>query len=156
MTTLGLHHRILACLLAVLIYALLATLLAAAPESRVLLASPDHPRTFWTNPFDQVDHYVQWNSSAGRLEGYVAYGDPSRANWWNPVLYDSFKVQFPGVHLDAKEGRLFVLDAHRRQITIGHLQPGVFGPRVELEKNVDLDTHRKNGHLYAALVTAPN
>jgi hypothetical protein len=151
------RHPFIAWLLGVVFYGCLATLLAAAPaDTRVLVTSPDHPRTFWTGGWEPVTHYVQWNEDLGALEGHVTYGTPSyAANWWNPVYYDSFKVKFPGVRLDAKEGRLYVLDAHKHQVTIGHLQPGVFGDRVELEKNVDLDMQRHNGHLDAALVATP-
>jgi hypothetical protein len=40
-------------------------------------------------------------------------------------------------------------------VVIGHLEPGVFGTRVELAKKVDLSIHRYHGHLDAALVTSP-
>jgi len=151
-------HPFIAWLVGMLLYGCLAMVLAASPaDTRILVTSPDHPRTFWTNGNEQVDHYVQWNADANALEGHVTYGTPSyAANWWNPVDYDSFKVRFPAVRLDSREGRLYLLDAHKHQVTIGHLQPGVFGQRVELEKNVDLDLHRHNGHLVAALVTTPD
>jgi hypothetical protein len=152
------RHPFIAWLLGVILYGCLATLLAAAPEdAQVLTTSPDHPRTFWTGGWEQVDHYTQWNSDTGSLEAHVTYGTPSYAStWWNPAYYDSFKVRFPNVRLDAREGRLYLLDSHRHEVTIGHLQPGVFGPRVELEKHVDLAMHRHNGHLDAALVTTPD
>ena len=154
MTTLGLHHRLIAGLLGLIIYCLVMVL-AAADEGGVILASPDHPRTWWTGDWDQFDHYVQWNSALGKLEGHVSFGDLASSDWANPMLYESFKVTFPGVHLNAREGRLYLLDRHKRQLTIGHLEPGVYGSRVELEPNVDLSTHRHNGHLDAALVKAP-
>ena len=148
-------HPFIAWLVGVLVYGCLATVLAAAPvDTRVLTTSPDHPRTFWTSGREQVDHYVQWNADAGALEGHVTYGTASyTGSWWNPAYYDSFKVQFPNVRLNTQEGRLYLLDSRKREVTIGYLQPGVFGQRVELEKNVDLSMHRHDGHLDAALVT---
>jgi len=153
----SMKHPFIAWLLGVLFYGCLATLLAASPaDTHVLVTSPDHPRTFWTSGNEQVDRYVKWNADAQTLEGHVTYGTPSyAANWWNPVNYDSFKVRFPAVHLDSREGRLYLLDAHKHRVTIGHLQADAFGHRVELEKNVDLEMQRRNGHLDAALVTTP-
>lgn len=150
-------HRILLSLLGLFIYVGFVTALAAAPtDSRVLVTSPDHPRTFWTSGFEEHDKYVQWNADADALEAHVVYGTPSYTDSWNPALYDHFQARFPNVHLNAAEGRLYVVGPHHSEVTIGHLQPGVFGNRVELEKNVDLSMHRHNGHLDAALVTAPN
>ncbi len=148
-------HPFFLWLIGVIFYGCLALVLAASPtDTRILTTSPDHPRTFWTSGWEMMDHYTNWNADAGALEAHVTYGAPSAdTNWWNPVYSDSFKVKFPKVHLDAREGRLYLLDSHKHQVTIGHLQPGVFGDRVELEKNVDLSTHRHNGHLDAALVT---
>lgn len=151
-------HPFVAWLVGVLFYGCLALVLAASPaDTHILVASPDHPRTFWTGGWEQVDHYAKWNAEENALEAHVTYGAPSYAStWWNPVYYDSFKVRFPNVRLNAPEGRLYIVAPHHREVTIGHLQSGVFGPRVELEKNVDLDLHRHNGHLDAALVTTPD
>jgi hypothetical protein len=152
-------HPFIAWLVGVLLYGCLGLVLAASPaDAHVLVTSPDHPRTFWTGGYDQLDHYVQWNANTDALEGHVSYGTPSySSDWtWNPAYSDSFKVRFPAVHLDSREGRLYLLDSHKHQVTIGHLQPGVFGQRVELEKNVDLDMRRHDGHLDAALVATPD
>ena len=150
-------HPLIAWLLGVLLYGCLATVLAATPaaDSRVLTTSPDHPRTFWTSGFEERDKYVQWNADAGALEAHVVYGTPSYTDSWNPALYDHFKASFPNVHLDARAGRLYLFGQHKHEVTIGHLEPGVIGNRVELEKNVDLDVRRHDGHLDAALVATP-
>ncbi len=150
-------HPFIAGFLGAVFYVGVTAVLAAAPvNGQVLTTSPDHPRTFFTSGREQVDHYVQWNADAGALEGHVTYGTPSLdANWWNPAYYDSFKVHFPNVRLDAQEGRLYVIDSRKHQVTIGHMQPGVFGQRVELERNVDLSMHRHDGRLDAALVAGP-
>jgi hypothetical protein len=146
-------HCVAAGFLGVVFYVVLTTVLAAEPvDSRVLATSPDHPRTFWTGGFEERDRYVVWNATEGALEAHVVYGVPSYTDSWNPVLYDHFKARFPGVHLDARRGRLYVLEGRGREVTIGHLEPGVYGTRVELEKSVDLLVHRHDGHLDAALV----
>ncbi len=154
MTALGLHHRILVCCLTAFLYVVLATMIRGAPESHVLVASPDHPRTFWTSGWDENTHYVQWNSAANALEAHVVYSAPGYMDNWNPVLYDQFKARFPGVHLDAKQARLYLVGPHKHQVTIGHLEPGVYGDRVQLEKDIGLeDASAMMGHLDAALVT---
>jgi len=121
-------------------------------EPHVLLASPDHPRTWWSNQFDKYDQYLEWSDTDRTLTGKVVYAVPSYESSWNPVLYDSFKVTFPSVRFDAPTNRLYYTDSHRREVTVGHLESGVFGKRVELEKGIELDAHRVNGALNAAIV----
>jgi hypothetical protein len=122
----------------------------ASTNPNVLLASPDHPRTWWSNPFDKRSEYLEWKQ--GTLNGRVVYAAPSYMDSWNPVLYDSFKVTFPDVRFDAPNNRLYYVTPHRHEVTVGHLEPGVFGSRVVLEKGIDFDAHRNHGRLDAALV----
>jgi hypothetical protein len=69
------------------------------------------------------------------------------------VDYDSIKVRFPAVHLDARIQRLYFLTAHKHQITVGRIESGAFGNRVVLKTHISFDAHRHRSHLDAALVS---
>jgi hypothetical protein len=124
--------------------------ITAPVDPNVVVASPDHPGTWWSNPFDKRSQYLEWKE--GALNGRVVYASPSYLDSWNPVLYDSFKVSFPDVHFDAANNRLYYRGPHHREVTVGHLEPGVFGSRVVLEKGIDFSANRNHGQLDAALV----
>jgi hypothetical protein len=146
-------HRVLACFLGIAVWGTVTTAAGEVACPRALLTSPDHPRTFWTSQFDEIDRYLQWNPVERVLEGTVDYGLPSRPAPSDPVDYDSIKVRFPAVHLDSRDQRLYFLTAHKHQITVGRIESGAFGNRVVLKTHISFDAHRHRGHLDAALVS---
>ncbi|MEJ0000032.1 MAG: hypothetical protein WDO13_13190 [Verrucomicrobiota bacterium] len=146
--------RLVAGLLGIVVGAWITTAAGADDDlsARTLLASPDHPRTFWTGNFDKFDQYVQWNAAAGTLEGLR---DVRAASLHQLVESDPLRQlqgTLPRRASRRADRQLYLMGPRKRHVTIGHLEPGVFGPRVELENDVAFNAYRHNGLLYAALV----
>jgi hypothetical protein len=130
-------------------FSLLSSL--ASPPA-LSIASPDHPPVWYNRTGDKLTQYLEWSNSKDQLVLHVAYSSiPSSPEVWSDQYYiDKFKLSFPTVRLDRSQNRLYFAN-HGHEITVGHLDSGILGTRVELENNVELSAHRSNGVLHATI-----
>lgn len=124
-----------------------------AEQSYLCITSPDHPSVWYNRAGEKASEELRWRNSKDVLNLDVAYYNIANTSvTWNDQLYmDRFELTFPTVHLDRATNQLYFTDDHQQKIIIGHVDSGMLGTRVILNKNVEVSAHRQNGVINAAI-----
>lgn len=119
----------------------------------MVIMSPRHPATFYFSSTDKLSQELRWDKDTRTLFAYVTYSLVSGGgeDEQDPSNYKTFELPFPTVILDQKNN-LVALGDQYKSVHLGHLESGIFGPKVVLNNNVRLSAHRKNGSLSAKLI----
>ena len=121
-----------------------------ATPSYMRISSPDHPQT-WVVGGNQQSKKLRWDVAGNQLVADVRYSNTDYADSMHPPRNDDHTLAFPSVRL-TKGGDLCAMDRMGNTATIGHLQEGLFGKEVVLNKGVDLRVNRVHGLIQASLV----
>ncbi|MCE0523487.1 MAG: hypothetical protein LV480_11320 [Methylacidiphilales bacterium] len=129
----------------------LSTGLAAA--SSFCLTSPDKPAVWYNRSGDKVSEYLAWDDAKEKLVLLLSYNRVEFLSDRDQTYYDNFQLAFPTVRLDRSTDRLYFVGKNGREITIGHLEPGILAQRVVLDDGVQLSAHRRNGIILASIAS---
>jgi hypothetical protein len=110
-----------------------------------LAKSPDHPST-WVVGASNIHQDLRWNATQQMLVADVTYSTRDWADSMHPTHENEYTLAFPTVRLD-KSSHTFVAS----ETQVGTLKHGLFGPRVVLNPNAELDIHRHHGLIFAAI-----
>lgn len=125
--------------------------LPASPQVIYMhITSPDHPQT-WVVGANRESQTLRWDGNRRILLCDVKYSTKDYADSVNPAESDSHTLTFPRVHLAANGVDLCATNREGQTATIGQLRNGLFGKEVVLNKHVDLNVHRIDGAIHAAL-----
>ncbi len=121
------------------------------------IASPDHPRSWYVGAdFDKLDQSLRWDERHQVLCLDITY--TLQGEWpvrQDPDLSNRFTVRFPVVRFDPASRQLYFASSPGRRTFIGSVQSSFFGPRVALDRNVEVSAHRRNGVIDAAIIIYP-
>jgi hypothetical protein len=117
----------------------------------LLIASPDHPETWYTNGFEKLGQSFRWSNNEQGLFLDVTYGLVPYPDITDPTQYETFTLSFPSAKMDGMRRSLYVLDKTAHRIEIGRVVHGIFETKIVLNANVRLSAHRKNGSIVAIL-----
>jgi len=132
-----------------------SSLAQALPPMAVVIASPNHPRTWYVNELDKFTQILRWDDEDQTLYLDVTYslnGEWPLMDSNDPDQYGTFTVSFPDVHQNEAHHELYYVDGSGHKFSLGWIKPGVFGKKVVLRDNVKLSAHRRNGVLKAMLI----
>jgi hypothetical protein len=131
---------------------------ASADQAAFSITSPDRPAVWYNRTGDKIGQYLDWSNAKNQLVLHLAYNLGNSTSYERDQTWiDNFELSFPNVHLNRSNNRLYFVGEHGREITIGHLEPGIAGTRVVLD-NAELSAHRRNGVVEAAIksVSSPS
>jgi hypothetical protein len=122
----------------------------------MVIMSPSHPTTIEVDVNDKLSQNLRWNIETQTLSAHVTYSlvDGGGDSELDPSNYKTFELPFPTVSIDQKNN-LFAISSQNKRVRLGHLESGIFGPKVVLNPNVRLIAHRNNGKLSAKLIVSP-
>ena len=129
----------------------LASANALASPRFLSVTSPDHPQT-WVVGANQQAKSLRWDSSRHMLVVDVKYSTQDYADSANPTQIDYHTLAFPNVRLASNGSDLLASNHASETARIGHISNGLFGKRIVLNNNVNLNVHRMHGKIYASLV----
>lgn len=124
-------------------------------SATMVIFSPRHPASFYFSGNDKLSQELRWNKETQTLEACVTYslvsggGDDED----DPSNYKTFELPFPTVKLD-QNNNLIAFGRQNRAVHLGHLEGGIFGPKVVLNDNVKFSAHRRNGSLSAKIIVS--
>jgi hypothetical protein len=123
-----------------------------APPS-FCITSPDRPPVWFNLSGDKLSQYLEWSHTKHQLVLHVAYANVANtpAVWSEQSFIDTFHLSFPTVRLD-KNKTLYAKAQHNELITVGHIEPSIFGDRVILSKGLEVSAHRRNGVVNGSII----
>jgi len=100
--------------------AILFGLMTSAKCASVVIASPDHARTFAYGEI--IWHQLSVNPTTNDLTARVTFSNVSYAGGTEPRDDESFNFRFPGTRLDRENRTVFVRHRHGEQMVIARFR----------------------------------
>lgn len=119
----------------------------------VVLASPDHARTFAYG--EMVWHQPYVDPTTHEVAARITFSNLPYAGDREPRVDEPFDFRFPGTHVDLATRTIFVRARHGRQITVARFQGDQTNGWVDLEPGTKIYLLKEGGHVTAVL-TATN
>ena len=138
--------------IAILLAALLG-LATTAKSANVVIASPDHARTF---AYGEIAwHQLSVDPTTHDLIARVTFSNVSYAGGTEPRDDESFDFRFPGTRLDRENRTVFVRNRHGEQMTVARFRGDPTNGWVDLTSAAKVYFLKESGRV-TAILTATN
>jgi hypothetical protein len=125
---------------------------ALCHASPTVVRSPDSADTYADNAMQW--HQLRWKSGSQALVATITFSNSNHVSDSEPAHNETFDFRLPGVRFDAQTGAFYVRTGRHGTIQIATLRKTLFGNRIELLSNAQIQVNYRSGHVQVSLVAS--